>query len=110
MRRVLRSHKVKNQTCKIQGEAINFDFEIEKNAFAGFYSCGAWFNGEYYIIDGTLPGVITGYPGPGFLRKVKTRRILMVAMFMFIISACFSFLFLFFCIFVCLILFMYLFL
>ena len=82
----MRSRKVNNQTYKILGEAINFDFEIEKNAFAGFYSCGAWFNGEYYIIDGTLPGIITGYPGPGFLRKVKTRQIIMVAKFIFIIA------------------------
>ena len=83
----MRSRKVNNQTYKILGEAINFDFEIEKNAFAGFYSCGAWFNGEYYIIDGTLPGIITGYPGPGFLRKVKTRQIIMVVKLIFIISA-----------------------
>jgi len=37
-----------------QGQQINFNFEIEKDAFVGPYSCGAWFDGEYYIIDGSL--------------------------------------------------------
>ena len=38
----------------ILGQQINFDFEVEKNAIVGPYSCGAWFDGEYYIIDATL--------------------------------------------------------
>merc|ERR1712235_79200 len=37
-----------------QGQQINFDFEVEKNAIVGPFSCGAWFDGEYYIIDATV--------------------------------------------------------
>ena len=37
------------KTYIIIGEAIDFDFEVEKNAFAGYFSCGAWVNGEYHI-------------------------------------------------------------
>ena len=55
----------------IKGEEINFDFEVEKDAFAGFFSCGAWLNGEYFIIDITIPGSVHGEPRPGFIRKVK---------------------------------------
>ena len=46
----------------ILGQQINFDFEIEKNAYVGFWSCGAWFNGEYYIIDATMRESL-GYNG-----------------------------------------------
>ena len=38
----------------ILGQQINFDFEVEKNAIVGPFSCGAWFDGEYYIIDATV--------------------------------------------------------
>ena len=48
---------------------MNFDFEVERNAFAGWFSCGAWINGEYFMIDNTLPGTTHGDPRPGFLRK-----------------------------------------
>ena len=48
---------------------MDFDFEVEKNAFAGWFSCGAWFNGEYFMIDNSLPGSYHGEPRPGFLRK-----------------------------------------
>ena len=48
---------------------MDFDFEVEKNAFAGWFSCGAWINGEYFMIDNTLPGTYHGEPRPGFLRK-----------------------------------------
>ena len=44
----------------ILGQEINFDFEVEKNALVGFYSCGAWFNGEYYIIDSTWREALGG--------------------------------------------------
>ena len=37
----------------ILGQEIHFDFEVDKNAIAGYYSCGGWFNGEYFIIDKT---------------------------------------------------------
>ena len=39
-------------TCKtpILGQNINFDFEVDKNALVVYYSCGAWLNGEYYIV------------------------------------------------------------
>ena len=42
----------------ILGQEINFDFEVEQNAHVGLYSCGAWFNGEYYIIDSTWREVL----------------------------------------------------
>ena len=52
----------------ISGQQINFDFEVEKNAIVGYHSCGAWLNGEYYIIDSSfeIPG------SNGFIRKVET--------------------------------------
>ena len=37
----------------ILGQKIDFDFEVDNTAFVGYHSCGAWFNGEYHIIDGT---------------------------------------------------------
>ena len=46
----------------ILGQQINFDFKVEKNAFVGPYSCDAWFNGEYYIIDATMRESL-GYNG-----------------------------------------------
>ena len=71
---------VHNKISSIIGEAIDFDFEVEGNAFAGYFSCGAWFNGEYYIIDLTLPGTFELWddtPMPGFIRKVKIPQIKM---------------------------------
>ena len=41
----------------ILGQQISFNFEIEKKAFVGPVSCGAWFNGEYYIIDATVSDI-----------------------------------------------------
>ena len=32
------------------GQNIHFDFEVDKNALVLYDSCGAWLNGEYYIV------------------------------------------------------------
>ena len=32
------------------GKNINFDFEVDKNALVTHLSCGAWLNGDYYIV------------------------------------------------------------
>lgn len=47
------------------GKKINFDFEVDKTALVFELSCGAWLNGEYYIITGG-----TKQTGP-ILRKVR---------------------------------------
>ena len=39
----------------ILGKNINFDFEADKNALIWYHSCGAWLNGEYYILTGLHP-------------------------------------------------------
>ena len=41
-----------NWQVKKLGQKIPFEFEAEKDALVGRASCGAWFNGEYYIISG----------------------------------------------------------
>lgn len=68
-----------SQIYLLIGEAVKFDFEVERNAFAGYYSCGGWFNGEYFIIDVSLPGTIEGSLSqdtmPGFIRKVNIYQI-----------------------------------
>ena len=46
------------------GQEINFNFDVDREAIVGYHSCGAWLNGEYYIIDGTR--------GKGVIRTVKT--------------------------------------
>ena len=60
------------KTYIIIGEAIDFDFEVEKNAFAGYFSCGAWVNGEYHIIDRTF---LSGEGFDGFLRTATIRKV-----------------------------------
>ena len=62
------------------GQEIPFNFEVEKNAIVGLYSCGAWFNGEYYIIDGTFEAQSDGSTTPstslGFIRKAKMQKMI----------------------------------
>ena len=62
------------------GQEIPFNFEVEKNAIVGLYSCGAWFNGEYYIIDTTIEAQSDGSTTPstslGFIRKVKMQEMI----------------------------------
>ena len=62
------------------GQEISFNFEVEKNAIVGYLSCGAWFNGEYYIIDGTFQsqsdGVTTPSTSLGFIRNAKMQEII----------------------------------
>ena len=53
----------------IIGQQISFDFEVDKNAIVGYHACGAWLNGEYYIIDSSLDE-------NGVIRKVKTIEII----------------------------------
>ena len=49
---------------------------MEKNAIAGYNSCGAWMNGEYFIIDRTfLTGEGNSAPRTAIIRKVKIRQI-----------------------------------
>ena len=47
------------------GKKINFDFEVDRTALVYEQSCGAWLNGEYFIITGASKE--TG----SILRKVK---------------------------------------
>ena len=53
-------HTLQFYFMNILGQQINFDFEVEKNAIVGPFSCGAWFDGEYYIIDATVREVYNG--------------------------------------------------
>ena len=50
-----------------QGQEMNSNFEVERDAMVGPISCGAWFMGEYYIIDASL----SYYTDSGFIRMVK---------------------------------------
>ena len=43
---------------KYLGKNIGVNFEVDRLAFVGWLSCGAWFNGEYYIIDNTMIDLI----------------------------------------------------
>ena len=54
-----------------QGKEINFNFEVERDAIVGQYSCGAWFMGEYYIIDSTYYGFGYNEFKTGIIRTVK---------------------------------------
>ena len=47
------------------GKKINFDFEVDRTALVYEQSCGAWLNGEYYIITGASKET------ESILRKVK---------------------------------------
>ena len=58
------------------GQEINFNFEVERDAVAGYNSCGAWQNGEYYIIDGTYQYTIGSEPYfSATIRMVNIRRV-----------------------------------
>ena len=46
------------------GKNINFDFEVDKKAFVWYHSCGAWLNGEYFIISGLHDGPDESEFGP----------------------------------------------
>ena len=66
----LKWFQVSKKVKQTLGQEINFDFEVERDAIVGQFSCGAWLNGEYYIIDGTLGDYYGAENYLGVIRKV----------------------------------------